>query len=281
MNDRTAGTLQGSIPDLGWINRSLPIADVAKALGLRVEGNMIQCWHPERHQHGDRTPSVGIRKTTNRAKCFGCDTRPIGVVDLVVDVLRIDLKEAIRWIEEHFEVKRIPKGKHLESRSKEHPYRVGYERPVELLVKSGIWATFGPQTQRIVPVLLAFAERAEKNTLVVTSSYRRLMRFSGVKSPNSISKGTRQLEEIGWLEIHQTKTPDGSVLKNVNTYILTPESDAILELANGMASQLRAEIAAERELRKQRRRARKEALSAATLCVSGNLDTRKARGCFY
>ena len=43
-------------------NRKVPVAGIAKALDLRLDGNgKIHCWHPERHKHGDRTASVGIR----------------------------------------------------------------------------------------------------------------------------------------------------------------------------------------------------------------------------
>jgi len=54
------------IPDMLYINRQIPIADVAHALGLRLDGaRKIHCWHPERHKNGDRTASVGIRRVNN------------------------------------------------------------------------------------------------------------------------------------------------------------------------------------------------------------------------
>jgi hypothetical protein len=75
------------IPDMRFINRQVPIVDVARKLDLLLEGSsMIHCWHPEHHQHGDRTASVGIRASNNTVKCFGCDSRPMGPVDLVMDV---------------------------------------------------------------------------------------------------------------------------------------------------------------------------------------------------
>ncbi len=75
------------VPDLKFINRKVPIIDVARALDLRIGTNEnIHCWRPELHQHGDRTASVGIRKTNNTVKCFGCDIGPLGPVDLVMAV---------------------------------------------------------------------------------------------------------------------------------------------------------------------------------------------------
>lgn len=76
------------IPDLRFINRKVPIIDAARALGLRISANgNIHCWRPGSHQNADRTASVGIRKTNNTVKCFGCGVGPFGVVDLVANVL--------------------------------------------------------------------------------------------------------------------------------------------------------------------------------------------------
>jgi len=45
-----AGT---GIPDMRFVNRELPIAEVARALDLRFDGaTMVHCWQPERHRHG-------------------------------------------------------------------------------------------------------------------------------------------------------------------------------------------------------------------------------------
>ena len=98
------------IPDLRFINRKLPIIDVARALNLRIGTNgHIHCWHPERHQKGDRTAFVGIRKTNNTVKCFGCDVGPLGPADLVMDVLALENPgDAARWIAERFQVPELP-----------------------------------------------------------------------------------------------------------------------------------------------------------------------------
>ena len=256
------------IPDLSWINRELPIADVVKALDLRVgEGGKIHCWHPERHKSGDRTASVGIQKPVNRVKCFGCGTRPMSVVDLVMDATGTDAAGAAQWIEKHFEVRRIPKRRHLQDARPKHWCDVGHEQPIELLVKSGIWGALSPQAQRIAPVLNCLATKADGNTFRIQISYRAIMRYSGVKSPNSVAKALKQLAEIEWLKTLPTES-NSKVLRDSGTYILTPYSDGITELANSMAAQMRQEIEAERELRKRQRRARRQAIDAATRCVT-------------
>ena len=39
--------------ELEDMRRSLPIQRVAEQPGLRTAGNMIHCWRPENHQHGE------------------------------------------------------------------------------------------------------------------------------------------------------------------------------------------------------------------------------------
>lgn len=74
-----------TIPDMRFINRKVPIAEVARALSLRLDGTgKIHCWHPDKHKNGDRTASVGIRISNNTVKCFGCGSRPICPIDLVM-----------------------------------------------------------------------------------------------------------------------------------------------------------------------------------------------------
>jgi hypothetical protein len=260
---------QDGIPDLRWVNRRVPIADVAKALGLRFgQGGMIHCWHPEKHKNGDRTPSVGIQKAVNRVKCFGCGTRPMSVVDLVIDVCATEVAGAASWLEQNFEIRSMPKRRHLEPNQPLRWCQVGHEQPIELLVKSGIWPALSPQAQRIAPALLSLATKEERDTFRVRISNRGIMRYSGVRSFSSVSKGIRQLEEIEWLECLPSDALAGSVLRSVSTYRLTPYSDGLMELAQAMAAQSRKEIEAERELRKQQRRARRHALDAATRCVA-------------
>lgn len=62
------------IPDIEFIKRHVPIADVARALDIRVASNTAaHCWRPDAHEHGDRTPSVWFSRRSNKGKCFVCD----------------------------------------------------------------------------------------------------------------------------------------------------------------------------------------------------------------
>jgi hypothetical protein len=195
----------------------------------------------------------------------------MSVVDLVIDVVQTDVVGAATWLAQNFAVRRIPKRKHLEPRAKDRWFEDGREQPIELLVKSGIWATLSAPTRGIAPVLLALATRNEsdRDTFSVTISCSGIARYSGVKSFSSISKGLGELHEIGWLESASGGAFVGpGPFRETNTYVLRPWSDAITELANAMASQNRQEIEAERQLRKLRRRERQQALNAATRCVA-------------
>jgi len=251
------------IPDLKWVNRYLAIEEVSRKLNLRFgEHGKLHCWHPERHQHGDRTPSVGVWRRQNKVKCFGCQTRLIGPVDLVMDVLQIGLPDATSWIAANFQVPQIPKGKHLREPHR-HIFPVGCESPMELLVRSGLWARLAPPTQRLVPVLLGLAEPGAGDRLTLRISYRALMRYSGIRSFNSVSSSLEELRELGWLQaVPQARS--NPLVRDAATYVLTPSSDAIVELANATAAETRLEIELERELRKAEKNGRIRARASSS-----------------
>src|SRR5438067_587179 len=102
------------IPDMRHINCHVPVFELAGALELRLDGaGKIHCWHPERHKNGDRSASVGIRTGNNTVKCFGCDSKPMGPIDFVMDVLGLAAADAALWIAGRFDVPTIPAGKRL------------------------------------------------------------------------------------------------------------------------------------------------------------------------
>ena len=247
----------GGIPDAQFIREKVSIAEVASALDLEVFDNrMIRCWHPERHHHGDRTPSVGIYRRYNKLKCFGigCDAKPLGPIDLVVDVRECNLAEAIRWIARRFTVPSIPKGRHI-VKPKDHRARYGYERPIELLVRSRLWARMSRCAQQLAVVFVALRVESQRDeSWELEISYRALARYSGLKSDASISKGLDELEFMGWLRRKQPRSRESnSPIRETATYIVTPYSDAVRELANTTAADLHAAIDEERQLRAEKR----------------------------
>ena len=249
----------GGVPDMRWINRNVPVMEVAQKLDLRVgEHGRVHCWHPENHHNGDRTASVGIRKKINTVKCFGsgCGVGPFGPIDLVMDALGLASPwESALWIAVRFNVPYLPKGAHVQQ--KHRTFRpAGFEDDIGLLVQSGLWAELSAPTRCIAPVLLLFANREPgKATATVKVSYRAIGRYSGVVSPNAISKAIGELEEIGWLK-KVAKQSAGPVAET-GSYVLSPQGDDLMELANARARQMRTEIEAEKAVRKKQRETRR------------------------
>ena len=255
--ERITGRPSGGIPDMRFINRRIPIGDVAHSLDLRFDGaTRVHCWHPERHKNSDRTASVGLAGSTNTAKCFSCDTKPLSVVDLVVDVLRVTVAEAAKWIGQRFPVPTIPARKHL---AKPLPVvrDIEHQGALELLVKSGVWAVLPAAARSLVPVFHVMApdDRARQRGYSVTLAYRTLRRLAGLGSDSSVSKGLEALDEIGFLKNPKGKGPK-ALIRATNTYRVTPFSESLLERAHAVHAQTRAEIEAEREMREDQRRQR-------------------------
>jgi hypothetical protein len=247
-----------------YINREVRIVEVARKLDLRLDSlSKIHCWHPDRHHHGDRTASVGIRNSNNTAKCFGCNSRPMGPIDLVMDVLDLSHPaDAAVWIANRFPVPSIPRRQ--PHRQANAPYRVGYEQGLGLLVRSGLWATLSEAARCIAPVLLEMAERVSPASaeFALQMSYVGISRFSGVRSHRAVRNALIELAEIGFLRLpcaSRRRSPE----RAASRYIITPLSDELRESANAFAEQLRTEITAEKELRKRAREQRIRVLRGA------------------
>lgn len=252
------------IPDMRYINRHISVAEVARALDLRFGGvSKIHCWHPERHKHGDRTPSVGIRRTNNTLKCFGCDSKPAGPIDLVMDVREMSAADSALWIAERFEVPKIPAGKRIQEPARLRK-RLGYGQGLELLIASGLWGTLSEPSRSVAPVLLELSEKEETTDQhsSIRISYVALSRYSGIKSPNAVRKALSELEEIGFIILPESgfgRSPQ----RRASLYLITPNSETLVELAHAFANQMRVEITAEREIRKRLRQDRIRALMIA------------------
>jgi hypothetical protein len=252
-----------SLPDLRFINRKISVVDIAAALDLRVGDNgNIHCWRSELHQNGDRTASVGIRKTNNSVKCFGCGFGPIGPIDLVMSVLGLASPgDAARWVAERFDVPDLQPRKHLVQPGREI-FRVGFESEIEILVRSGLWARLSAPARSIAPVLLELAERIpETQTLTLQMSYRAMARYSGITSPKAIAKALRELQEIGWLSAAAgVREPGAGPVRNTSTYLLTTKSDALLEFANAHFAQMRMTSTLNESFAQQREQSEGDAL---------------------
>jgi hypothetical protein len=105
--------------------------------------------------------------------------------------------------------------------------------------------------------LLEFAEKRgplDENARV-QKAYRTMVRFSGVQSHNAIRKALVELSEMGFLVLPTGPTPRYPN-RQPATYIVTPNSEQLRELAHTVARQTQEEMAAEVELRKRQRNER-------------------------
>ncbi|MBR6589551.1 MAG: hypothetical protein IKK67_03700 [Bacteroidaceae bacterium] len=76
--------------------RDLPIEGVALRLGMKVQKHKALCTF-----HDDKHPSLSFNISKNTFKCFVCDAHG-GVIDLAMQVLGKDFKEACQWLaDEH------------------------------------------------------------------------------------------------------------------------------------------------------------------------------------
>lgn len=73
--------------------RDLPIEGVAERLGLRVTRHKSLCPF-----HDDHHASLSYHVGKNTCRCFVCMDESMGTIDLVMKHLRVDFKEACRWL---------------------------------------------------------------------------------------------------------------------------------------------------------------------------------------
>jgi hypothetical protein len=254
----SCAAMSSTLPDLAYIKRDIPIAAVADELNLEVSGNMMRCWRPANHQHGDRTPSVGFNGKNNTGRCFVCDDIRFSNIDLVMAVRACSTREAIGWIAARFPVPVIPKGRHLMKREQLEPCsRVGFGGRLENVVRSGLWATLTPSAKAILGV---FSELADPNSDSLMISYRGLMRFAGVGSNSSVARSVKYLERICLLKVQRNDAGDG--LRGCNSYLLTLDNPALEKLMTRIHQQHRAEAEAEREIREELRSRRRQQRTA-------------------
>ena len=259
MATTTHGTTQ---PDVEYIKAKIPITAIARDLGLCVKGYKARCWRPASHRNGDSDPSVGFQKTKNRYRCFVCDAHSGSNIDLVMEVRGIEMREAVYWICERYDVPNVPSGHRQSSSERWSPrFRVGVSGHdvMEMVVRGGLWEDFSPSEKAILPVLLTYAERETGVTII---SYRGIMRYAGIGSPSTVSKALKRFEHM-----HLLKTIRGrdSELRAVNAYCVSADDPRFQELVNEICRKQREEIEIERQLRAEARKERRATCIGNTL----------------
>jgi hypothetical protein len=239
----------GTIPDLDFIKHRVPIVDVARALDIRVVGNSAHCWRPERHEHGDRTPSVWFSRRSNKGKCFVCDRFTWSNIDLVQTVLGLSTAEAINFIAARFNVPRIAKRRPARNRAVVPSGRVGCGSPVQEFMRSGVFAKLSYAAKVLLFVLAEFCDDQTANL-----SYRTLQRVTGIGSRRTIKESLDMLEDVGLLKVKRGRGTDR--LRAVSGYRLTWGDANLQRLMADTHETIAREIKAETVLQQAARAAR-------------------------
>ena len=88
--------------ELKQFKASLSITAVAQALGIKVERGKFKCFYPQRHVHGDRTPSVSISEERGMFRCWVCDDVRGDVFSLVQQYRGCSFPEALNLLKDMF-----------------------------------------------------------------------------------------------------------------------------------------------------------------------------------
>ena len=88
--------------ELKQFKESLSITAVAQALGIDVVRGKFRCFFPQRHVHGDRTPSVSISEERGLFRCWVCDDVRGDVISLVQQYRGCSFLEALGWLKETY-----------------------------------------------------------------------------------------------------------------------------------------------------------------------------------
>jgi hypothetical protein len=247
------------LPDFKAINR-LPILEVAKMIGLGIDDEeRILCWRSNEHKPG-RRPFLRITDS-NKAVCGACNNYETSVLDMVNEVGGFNsLLEAAEFVALVCEVPRIAKGSHLNNPNGEL-IPPALKNPMSLLIKTGIyggvdeiWRGLSESTKSLIPILLDFAEWNEDRTEgTLRLSYRAMQRYSGLASPNAISRAILELERISWLQRVLSLQPRKKITREVGLYRLTPFSIAVRGLADAIAPHFGNAIKTEKAERRRQR----------------------------
>jgi len=213
---------KAKLPSMKWLREQVPIGELVQLLGLKRRGKYVHCWHPEKHSHGDRTPSVGIDVHRNKVHCFACGF-DYSTIDLVMDVKEMTATRAAQWlasiwtsasqVEQGYEVREGLKWRFPGAYRVDHPgppmktRRISHEwsklKPKELkkrekgyveqLVGSRSWRSLTPAT---VKVMLTLLTSTDPKTLTLTISTRDLAKLVGMRR-SGVIRATRAIEQLG------------------------------------------------------------------------------------
>lgn len=90
--------------ELKRFKSAISITAVAQSLGVEVSHGKCRCFFPQRHVHGDRTPSVSVSEEYGSFRCWVCDDVRGDVISLVQLIKGCSFVEALEWLENQYPV---------------------------------------------------------------------------------------------------------------------------------------------------------------------------------
>ena len=192
------------MPDMKYINREIPILEVARELGLAVGGRKTICPECKKRR---LTFSVKL----NCWRCWNCD--PAGkrktVIDLVMFFLNFDAFNAAQWISDRWKIvsqvqverSENQRGltKHVYRRVRPIPIPERDKPSLQAIVVSPGWREMALSARVVAMTLLALAQMDDNNS--VTISRKELSYLTGITDPNTLAKANREVQAIGLFEI--------------------------------------------------------------------------------
>ncbi|MCF0222336.1 MAG: toprim domain-containing protein [Fibrobacter sp.] len=88
--------------ELKQFKASISITAVAQLLGVQVVRGKCRCFFPQRHVHGDRTPSVSVSEEHGYFRCWVCDDVRGDVISMVQLLRDCSFVEALDWLMAQF-----------------------------------------------------------------------------------------------------------------------------------------------------------------------------------
>jgi hypothetical protein len=207
MNGQNDFSYSPAIPDFRWINREIPILEIAAKLGIIVRGNKAQCLDCGKERRLSFTPKL------NGWKCFHCE--PAGKMhtplDLVMKHRDCSVYAAADWISRTWGiVGRVQIERSKNAYASRGPTYVRY-RPIpaphksrpslEAFMASPAWREMPLTTRTIAMALFAMANAEDSHT--VTISRKELAGITGIQRLNTISHATRELKAIRMFAVEQ------------------------------------------------------------------------------
>jgi hypothetical protein len=190
--------------DMKFINRQVPILEVARELGLVVGSRKATC------------PECKKRRLTfsvkfNCWRCWNCDAagKRKTVIDLVMFFLNnVDAFNAAAWISKRWKVSQVQVErsenrhgltKQVYRRMRRIPVPERDKPNLQAIVTSPGWRDMALSARVVAMTLLALARMDANNS--VTINRKGLSGLTGITDPNTLAKANREVQAIGLFEI--------------------------------------------------------------------------------